>query len=123
MVLYDEIGAEGIEVFLMESDEKISFIEENINRLETEGGDDDLLQELFRAAHTLKGSSAMLGHEKMAEVTLELEILIKKLRNRELKFDKSISMVILDYLEIVKALKEEVASRGGNGIGIKPVLA
>jgi two-component system, chemotaxis family, sensor kinase CheA len=58
-----------IKVWLAEADEQIELLQNDVIRLEKDYGDDALVQGIFRAAHTLKGSSAMIGHTRMAELT------------------------------------------------------
>ena len=80
MNLDADITPEELKVFLEEADEQIELLDEDIVRLEKEENP-DLLQEIFRAAHTLKGSSAMVGHQRMAELTHAMESLLDRLRN------------------------------------------
>ena len=65
MELASDITPEDLQVFLQEAEEHLQLLDEDFIRLEREQDNQDLLQEIFRAAHTLKGSSAMLGHERM----------------------------------------------------------
>ena len=60
MDLAPDVTAEDIEVFLQEADEQLQLLDEDVVRLEQEEDAGELLQEIFRAAHTLKGSSGML---------------------------------------------------------------
>jgi HPt (histidine-containing phosphotransfer) domain-containing protein len=75
MALDFDATQEEIQIFLAEAKEQIETLEEGIMSLEQEQGDIDaeLLQSIFRAAHTLKGSSAALGHVDMAKLTHEME--------------------------------------------------
>ena len=55
MDLAADITAEDVAVFLQEAEENLQALDENIVRLEREKDNPDLLQEIFRIAHTLKG--------------------------------------------------------------------
>lgn len=123
MNLDADISAEELKVFLAEADEQIELLDENIVRLEKEEGNSDLLQEIFRAAHTLKGSSAMVGHQRMAELTHAMESLLDKLRNRELSVSTEIIDALLYSLDALKILKEEIASSEDSDLDIAPVAA
>jgi two-component system chemotaxis sensor kinase CheA len=81
MNLDSEITPEEMKVFLEEAEEQIDLMDEDIIRLEKEKDNPDLLQEIFRAAHTIKGSSAMVGYEEMAELAHAMDSLRAKLRN------------------------------------------
>ncbi len=121
-MLYGEITADELRVFLEESDEQLQHLDENIIRLEAEGEDVTLLQEIFRAAHTLKGSSATIGHKKMADVTHSMEGLLDKLRTQQLKPTIHIVDALLAALDVLKIFREEIASGKEVELDINPVL-
>jgi len=60
-------------LFLAEVDELLQRVEEALVDLERQPDDQALLQEIFRAAHTIKGSSATIGHIRMAALTHAME--------------------------------------------------
>jgi two-component system chemotaxis sensor kinase CheA len=64
--LADGISPQDIKLFLTEADEQLQLLDEDIVRLERESDNIKLLQEIFRASHTIKGSSAMIGHQRMS---------------------------------------------------------
>ena len=80
MELAPDITAEDIQAFLQEAEEHLELLDEDIVRLEREGDNQELLQEIFRAAHTLKGSSAMLGHQRMAALAHLMESFLDLVR-------------------------------------------
>ena len=123
MNLDADITPEELKVFLEEADEQIELMEEDIVRLEKEEGNPELLQEIFRAAHTLKGSSAMVGHQRMAELTHVMESLLDKLRNRELSVSTEIIDALLYGLDALKILKNEITSLEDSDLDIEPVIA
>src|SRR3546814_10766302 len=59
------------------SESLIESLDEQIVRLEQDGSSEDLIAEIFRVAHTLKGSSGMLGLEDMARLTHAMEDLFE----------------------------------------------
>lgn len=122
MELDASLTEEELKVFLMEADEQIELLDEDIVRLEKEGEDPDILQEIFRAAHTLKGSSAMVGHQRMAELTHAMENLLDKLRKRELQVSTEIIDVLLYSLDALKILKEEIVNAQESELDIASVV-
>lgn len=123
MNLDADITADELKVFLEEAEEQIELLDEDIIRLEKEGEDQELLQEIFRAAHTLKGSSAMLGHQRMAELTHAMENLLDKLRNGTLLVSTEIIDTLLYSLDALKVLKEEITSSEDSDLDIVPIVA
>ena len=66
--LNSDITREELEVFLQEAEEQLQLLYDDIVRLEKDQENDEILQEIFRAAHTLKGSSALLGYTRVVVV-------------------------------------------------------
>ncbi|OFW33659.1 MAG: hypothetical protein A2074_02515 [Candidatus Aquicultor primus] len=122
MDLVFDATPDDLSVFLQEADELMQQLDENVLRLEKEGQNPEIIQEIFRAAHTLKGSSGMLGHERMAELTHSLESLFDKLRKDELSVTTELIDVFLDCLDALKILKEECITFKASDIDIKTLI-
>ncbi|MBI5712386.1 MAG: chemotaxis protein CheA [Chloroflexi bacterium] len=84
MELLFDLAEDELQVFLAEADEHLQTLDEGLVRLEREGEDAELLQAIFRAAHTLKGSAGMIGHKRMADLTHALENIFDGLRRNSL---------------------------------------
>ncbi|MEW6624322.1 MAG: chemotaxis protein CheA [Bacillota bacterium] len=97
-----------LSIFLDEVDEQIQIMDENILSLEKNRKDKSVLNSIFRAAHTIKGSSASMGYEKMAEVTHNLENVLDLLRQDKLTVSTEIIDLLLECLDIIKALKNDI---------------
>lgn len=115
--------AEDIKVFLDEADEMLQVMETDILKLETEGDDPEYLQEIFRAAHTLKGSSATLGHKQMAELTHSMENVLDKLRKGKLSVSTAVVDTLFACLDVLKAFKQEIASGASAGVDTGVILS
>ncbi|GAW92898.1 chemotaxis protein CheA [Calderihabitans maritimus] len=111
-----------LSIFLDEVEEQLQILDENILRLEQEGKGQDLLNNIFRAAHTLKGSSASMGFEKMATLTHEMENVLDKLRNGELEVTREIIDLLLECLDILRVLKDEIANGEEKGEGVPDIV-
>jgi two-component system chemotaxis sensor kinase CheA len=72
-----------LQIFFDEAEELLRVFEDGVLGLETAPQDRELLHSIFRAAHTLKGNSSMLGFEKIATMTHALEELLVRLRAGE----------------------------------------
>ncbi|MDP2077186.1 MAG: Hpt domain-containing protein, partial [Sulfuricurvum sp.] len=73
-----------LEQFLLEARENLAFIDQNIENI---GGDDpELLNSVFRAAHTLKGGSGIVGFDSVKRITHHAEDLLDMLRAGKLEF-------------------------------------
>ncbi|MFZ5647473.1 MAG: chemotaxis protein CheW [Bacillota bacterium] len=99
-------------VFLEELEEKIQSINDNVLLLERDGGSPEVIQEIFRAAHTIKGSSGVMGYEKMARLTHEIENLFDRLRQGTMEVTTHLVDVLFEALDTLKALKDEITGEG-----------
>lgn len=73
--------SELLDVFLVEADEQIQQLDTGILYLEKNPGDLDVINEVFRAAHTLKGSSTSMGLESIRTLTHAMESLLDDIRS------------------------------------------
>ncbi len=119
MDLVFDASPEDLKVFTQEAEELIQQLDDAVLRLEKEGQNPELIQEIFRAAHTLKGSSGMLGHERMAELTHAMETLFDKLRKDELSVTTGLIDLFLDCLDALKVLKDECYTLKSSDIDVK----
>ncbi|MEE8372748.1 MAG: chemotaxis protein CheA [Dehalococcoidia bacterium] len=110
MELAPDITAEDLKVFLEEAEEQLQLLDEDIIRLEKEEGNEALLQEIFRAAHTLKGSSAMLGHTRMSNLAHAMESVLDRVRKGTLLPGSGVVDALLHSLDGLRALNEELVS-------------
>ena len=100
-----------LEQFLGEARENLSFIDQNIEGI---GGDDpELLNSVFRAAHTLKGGSGIVGFESVKEITHYAEDLLDMLRASKIEFKDSMTEVLYDAFDEVLNLIEAAEETGG----------
>ena len=95
-------------VFMEELEEKIQSINDNVLLLEKSGDSPEVIQEIFRAAHTIKGSSGVMGFEKMMNLTHEIENLFDRLRQGTMKVSTSLVDILFESLDYLKLLKDEI---------------
>jgi len=99
-----------LEQFLSEARENLAFIDQNIGDI---GGDDpELLNSVFRAAHTLKGGSGIVGFEAVKNITHHAEDLLDMLRAEKIEFADSMVDVLYDAFDEVVNLVEAAEETG-----------
>ncbi len=101
-----------IQDFLVEADELLEELDEDLVRLESESDDEELLNKIFRAFHTIKGSASFLGFEKLTELTHKLEDVLNKLRKFELKLNSEMMDAILAGVDKAKEIIELIKEGG-----------
>jgi len=100
-----------VDTFITESEELLEDIELAVLLLEQDPGDTETLNRVFRAMHTIKGSGAMFGFDKVASFAHHLETLLDQLRNHKIALTVEIISLILSARDHVSALIKE--SSGG----------
>src|SRR6266487_45684 len=98
-------------LFLAEVDELLQRVEEALVDLERQPDDQRLLQEIFRAAHTIKGSSATIGHTRMAALTHAMETRLDDVRKGVAPVTADLIEALLKALDVLKVLRDEVETR------------
>lgn len=94
--------------FLDEVDEQLEILEREVLNLEQDSENVETIQNIFRSAHTLKGSSAAMGMEKMKELTHKIENVFDSIRNQQLKVNTEIINIIFESIDMIKNLKEAI---------------
>jgi two-component system chemotaxis sensor kinase CheA len=118
-----EVSAEELKVFIEEADEQIALLDRDLVRLETEGDDPELIQEIFRATHTMKGSSAMLGYPRMSDLAHSMESLLDSLRSGKISVSAEIVDSLLYGLDILKVLRDALVTPEKGHLDIGPAVA
>ena len=102
-----------IQSYMEETEEMLQRAEECIIRLEMEYSSVDV-NELFRIAHTIKGSSHMVGYEDIGNLMHKIEDMLDCVRNGSIAFEQSIVMLCFEGLDTVKKMliyKKEQSSQ------------
>jgi two-component system chemotaxis sensor kinase CheA len=103
-----------LDMFIEESKEHIQAINDNLLVLENDPENVDLINEIFRSAHTLKGMAATMGFEDMAALTHEMENVLDQARNHKLVINTDIMDVIFKCVDLLETMLYSIAG-GGDG--------
>ncbi len=102
-----------IQFFLEEAEEHLSVLEQGFLRLEENPEDLGQIDELFRSAHTLKGSAALVKLKTISEVAHLMEDQLEALRDKKLRPTKALVDWLLHSLDAIKgAISDVVQGRG-----------
>ncbi len=98
-------------LFTDEAIESIDRIEQGLLELERAEPDAATVNDVFRAAHTLKGSAATIGHRRMAELTHAMENVFGALRSGTIDTLGPFADTLLGTIDVLRALVAEVTAR------------
>lgn len=106
-----------LEIFLDETKEHLENLNTQILKLEQEPEDADTINEIFRAAHSLKGMAGTMGYKRMQALTHDMENVFSEIRNGTMKADSNLIDTLfqcLDALEEYTSTIQETADEGTN---------
>ncbi|MBE6092978.1 MAG: chemotaxis protein CheA [Selenomonas ruminantium] len=99
-----------MDMFLDESHEHLQSLNEGLLSLEENSEDVSVVNDIFRNAHTLKGMSATMGYNKIAELTHEMEDVLDLIRKEQLKLDEDIIDTLFKCLDSLEQMIDSVAN-------------
>ena len=99
---------EFISIFLSEANEIVEGLENDLVLLEDNKSDEDLLNKIFRSAHTLKSSAGTVGFTTMSELNHVAENLLEKVRSGKLDVTPQMITVLLEFLDTVKLMLQNI---------------
>lgn len=90
--------------FVEETRDLINELEDILLSLESDAVSSEIIDQIFRSIHTIKGSGGMLGFEKVLEVTHDLEDIYDKVRGGDMDFTNELKDISLETIDILKTL-------------------
>ncbi len=115
-----------LEDFLVEAFELVEQIDHDLVELESNPEDLELLNRIFRVAHTVKGSSSFLNFDVLTKLTHHMEDVLNKARHGDLKINPDIMDVVLESIDKMKTLLNCIRDNGNDtaiGMDIEPICA
>lgn len=123
MTLQFDADDDDLALFLDEAAEQLRTLSDGLLRMERDASDPQLIQAVFRAAHTLKGSSATIGHLRMAALTHAMESVLDQVRNGTLVPTTSVIDRLLAGVDALNILNEEVITHEESGVQVDDLIA
>lgn len=99
--------------FITEAEESLDKIDPLFVELESKGYDRDLLNDIFRSVHTLKGAAGFLGFQPIVDVAHRAENILKKLRDGEIQVRSSYIDLILESIDMLRLLIGHIKNKDG----------
>lgn len=106
---FDKSGI--IEFFLVEAGEHLQNLNNGLLALEKESGNRAIIDELFRAAHTLKGSAAMMGFQGVSDVAHKAEDMLGQFRSGSSPIRKDTLNFLFDAVDAIKLMVDGISAK------------
>lgn len=104
-----------LDMFIEESKEHLQFLNDHLLKLEKNPEDMDLINEVFRIAHTLKGMSATMGFSKVSVLTHEMENLLDSVRNHKMKLNSDLVDIFFECFDTLEGYIDNISNTGDEG--------
>ena len=105
---------EALHTFIAESRELLQDMEDALLRIEQSPNDEELINAIFRAAHTIKGSAGLFGLDYIVAFTHVAESVLDRVRNGELRIEGGLVAVLLSSCDHLVELIEHLAAGSGD---------
>ncbi|TYS61627.1 chemotaxis protein CheA [Sutcliffiella horikoshii] len=112
-----------LDIFLEESKEHLQTINNQLLELEKHPANIEIVNEIFRSAHTLKGMSATMGYEDLASLTHQMENVLDLIRNEKLNVTTNLLDIIFRSVEYLEEMVLSISEGGDGKKDVKEVVA
>lgn len=104
-----------LEIFLDETNEHLTNLNTRIMELESDPENMDTINEIFRAAHSLKGMAGTMGFKRMQNLTHDMENVFSEVRNGVIKVTSEIIDVLFQCLDALEEYKDNIQGSADEG--------
>lgn len=111
-----------LEVFIDESKEHLQAMNDQLLELEKNPAELSIVQEIFRSAHTLKGMSATMGFEDLANLTHKMENVLDAVRNEKIQVDSNMLDIVFEAVEYLEEIIFDIAEGGDGKKDVKNIV-
>ena len=106
----DDMMMQAQETFINESLDLLQEMETSLNLLSDQPDDEELINSVFRAAHTIKGSAGLFGFDAIVAFTHKVENVLDEVRAGEVKIDDGLIAVLLECRDHIEAMIEAIGA-------------
>ncbi len=104
-----------MQIFIEESEDNLQSLNDNLLNLEKNPDNLEILNEIFRIAHTLKGMSGTMGYTKMQDLTHNAENVLSEIRNGKIKVTTELIDILFESLDALENYVDEIIRTGSEG--------
>ncbi len=104
-----------LQIFIEESNEHVQSLNQCLLQIEKDPDDKDVLNEIFRVAHTIKGMAGTMGFTKMTKLTHDMENVLHAIRNDEIRITSILVDTLFKCLDALENYVSSVVATGGEG--------
>lgn len=111
-----------LDLFFEETDENLAILNQEVLQLEQHPEDKQIIDAIFRAAHTLKGMAATMGFEAMAELTHAVESVFELVKSDQVKVSSELISLFFDSLDLLTEIVENLRLENVEAVDISALV-
>ncbi|MCI8718564.1 MAG: chemotaxis protein CheA [Lachnospiraceae bacterium] len=113
-----------LEIFIDETNEHLQDLSQHLMVLEEEPENADTINEIFRAAHSLKGMAGTMGYKRMQHLTHIMENVFSEIRNGKMTVTSELVDILFDCLDALQAYLDNIQQTADEGTDDnEPIIA
>ena len=97
-----------IGIFKAETEEHLTVLNKGLVELEKNPNNTELIRELNRQAHTIKGSARVFGYHQIQEIAHRLEDIFDKVASKQVAFSSNIAQVVFSALDAINIILDKI---------------
>ena len=111
-----------IDIFIEESQEHIENLNSNLLLLENDPENRQVIDEIFRSAHTLKGMAATMGFENMNKLAHKMEDVLQEVKNGELNISHPIMDILFKCVDTLSEMLDSISQTGEDNVSVEELI-
>ncbi len=120
--MFSDDMKEIVESFIVETNEIFEKLDNELLEIEKRPDDKELINSIFRAVHTVKGTAGFLSFEQMSVLAHRFEDVLNKMRRGEISFQPAMLDVMLEAFDLMKVLLKQVVDQNISDIDLGPTI-
>ncbi|HSN59083.1 MAG TPA: chemotaxis protein CheA [Clostridiaceae bacterium] len=111
-----------MEIFLEDSIENLHYLNDSLLHLEKDPGNKERINEIFRAAHTIKGMAATMGFGKMTALTHKMEDVLSEFREGHLEVTQEVITLLFKCLDTLESMANSIKAGSSDDYPIDSLI-
>ncbi|HEY5576159.1 MAG TPA: chemotaxis protein CheA [Clostridiaceae bacterium] len=111
-----------MEIFLEDTIENLHYLNDSLLHLEKDPGSKDKINEIFRAAHTIKGMAATMGFGRMAALTHKMEDVLSEFRDGNLEMKQEVISLLFKCLDTLESMANSIREGSSDDMSIDGLI-
>lgn len=111
-----------LSAFLDDATEQLQALNDNLLQLEKDPADKEIINTIFRSAHSLKGASAAMGFTMVRDLTHKMENVLDDIRNDKLIASRDLIDILFECFDALNKMLDEITTSGNSTLDVSSII-